>query len=57
MSPLGWIGIGVLVYLALLARNAARQGELRKYLLSLAVVLGLLATLAGIAALYIWLVG
>ena len=57
MSPLGWIGVGVLVYLALLARNAARQGELRKFLLSLGVVLGLIATLAAITGLYIWLVG
>ena len=57
MSPLGWIGVGVLVYLALLARAAARQGELKRFLFSLAIVLALIATLAGITGLYIWLFG
>ena len=42
------IGLVSLAYLLLLARSARRQGQMRQFLVALAMVLGLLAALAGI---------
>lgn len=41
------VGLVVAAYLALLARSAWKQGEFRQFLLSLAVVAGLIAAMAG----------
>lgn len=57
MSPLGWLGVAVLVYLALLARRAWMEGEFGKFLLGLVFVAVLLAVLGGLVGLYAWLVG
>ena len=57
MSPLGWLGVAVLVYLALLARRAWIEGELHKFLLGLVFVVALLAVLAGLVGLYALLFG
>ena len=57
MSPLGWLGVAVLVYLALLARRAWIEGELRKFLLGLVFVVALVAVLAGLVGLYALLFG
>lgn len=45
------IGGAAALYLALLARSAWSQGELRQFLLSLLIVLALFAAIAGI----VWL--
>jgi hypothetical protein len=47
------IGAAVFCYLALLARSAWKQGEIRQFAVSLGVVVGLLGALAAIVALYI----
>ena len=50
-------GLAVFVglYLLLLARSAFKQGEGGQFLRSLAIVLGLLAAVAGFIALWIWM--
>ena len=47
-----WEGIGLFVagYLLLLARSAWKQGEIRQFLVSLAIVLVMLGTISGIVA-------
>lgn len=54
-----WQAIGLFLagYVLLLARSAWRQGELKQFLLSLAVVLGLAGTLGLAALIYAWLAG
>lgn len=47
MTALSAMGLVAAGYLALLARSAWRQGELRQFLVSLAVVAGLVAMVAG----------
>lgn len=44
------VGAAILGYLLLLARSAWKQGELRQFAVSLAVLAALLAALAAIAA-------
>lgn len=55
MSPLEGIGWIVGLYLALLARSAWKQGELRQFATSLAVVMALGAVIAAAVAFYIWI--
>ena len=57
MSPLGSLGVAVLVYLDLLARRTWIEVELRKFLLGLVFVVALLAVLAGLVGLYALLFG
>lgn len=47
------IGAAIFLYLLLLARSAWKQGELRQFAVSLAILVALLATLAAIAAITI----
>lgn len=47
------IGAAILGYLLLLARSAWKQGELRQFAISLAVLAALLAALTAIAAITI----
>lgn len=49
MGLYGWIGLGLLAYLALLARSAWKQGELAQFARSLMVFAGLFAVLAVVA--------
>jgi len=51
-----WQGIGLLVtlYLALLARSAWKQGEIRQFLMSCLVLAALIAILAAIVSLTIY---
>lgn len=46
MTAIQTMGMIVAAYLALLARSAWKQGELRQFLLSLAVVAGLASSIA-----------
>lgn len=52
-----WHALALLagLYLMLLARSAWKQGEFRQFLWSLAVVAGLIAALAAITAVVIYL--
>lgn len=47
-----WEGIGlfILAYLLLLARSAWKQGEIRQFLVSLAIVIVMIAAISGIVA-------
>jgi hypothetical protein len=51
-----WQGIGIFIaaYLALLARSAWKQGEMRQFLMSCALLAALMILLAGIVALTIY---
>lgn len=46
MTAMQTVGLVMAAYLALLARSAWKQGELRQFLLSLAVVAGLIGSIA-----------
>ena len=52
MTALQGIGIAIAAYLALLARSAWKQGEIRQFLMSCLVLVALFGTLAAIIALY-----
>lgn len=56
MTVMQGVGLFVAAYILLLARSAWRQGEIRQFALSLAVVAALALTIAGITWLY-WLLG
>jgi hypothetical protein len=43
-----WIGIGVALYLLLLARSAWKQGEMKQFLWGLGIVVGLVAFIGGV---------
>jgi hypothetical protein len=43
-----WIGIGVLLYLLLLARSAWKQGEFKQFLWGMAIVAGLIGFVGGV---------
>lgn len=43
LGPGGWIGVGVLLYLLLLARSAWKQGEIKQFLWGLLIVIGIIA--------------
>lgn len=44
----GWIGIGVLLYLLLLARSAWKQGEFKQFLWGMVIVAGLIGFVGGV---------
>jgi len=50
VSPWLVAGLAALAYLLLLARSAWKQGEMRQFLWSLAIVAGLVAVMAVIVA-------
>ena len=52
MEALAAIGLFIVGYIALVGRSAWKQGELRQFLLSLAVVIALIAAVAGVVAVY-----
>jgi len=54
MTALQGIGLAVAVYLALLARSAWKQGEMRQFLMSCLVLILLFGVLAAIIAAYAW---
>ena len=54
MTPLQGAALAVTVYLALLARSAWKQGELRKFAVSLGIVAGLIGFLVAVTAIFIW---
>jgi len=43
-----WIGIGVLLYLLLLARSAWKQGEFKQFLWGMVIVAGLMGFVGGV---------
>jgi hypothetical protein len=43
-----WIGIGVLLYLLLLARSAWKQGEFKQFLWGMVIVAGLIGFVGGV---------
>lgn len=47
-------GLMALTYLLLLTRSAVKQGELRQFLWSLAIVAGIVATVAAVVAVAAW---
>ena len=57
MEALAAIGLFIVGYIALVGRSAWKQGELRQFLLSLAVVVGLIAAVAVFVALYFLVFG
>ena len=54
MSVWSIAGLMSLAYLLLLARSAWKQGELRQFLWSLAILAGILAVVAAVVALAVW---
>lgn len=44
----GWIAIGVLLYLLLLARSAWKQGEFKQFLWGIVIVAGLIGFVGGV---------
>jgi len=57
MTTLQGIGLAVAAYLALLARSAWKQGEMRQFMMSCLVLILLLGSLAAVIAGYIWWMG
>lgn len=55
MTPLQGLGLLIILYLLLLARSAGKQGEMRQFLTSLAIVGGLFMIIAAIVAATIYL--
>ena len=53
MTGLKIVAAAVTLYLLILARNAWRQGEMNQFLFSLAVVIGVIATVAAVVGGYI----
>ena len=54
MTALEGIGLAVTAYLALLARSAWKQGEIRQFIMSCLVLLLLFGVLAARVAAYTW---
>jgi len=54
MTALQGIGLAVAAYLALLARSAWKQGELRQFMMSCLVLILLFGTLTAVIAGYVW---
>ena len=54
MTALQGIGLAVAAYLALLARSAWKQGEMRQFMMSCHVLILLLGFLAAVIAGYVW---
>jgi hypothetical protein len=54
MTALEGIGLAVTAYLALLARSAWKQGEMRQFIMSCLVLVLLFGVLAAIIAAYTW---
>ena len=54
MTALEGIGLAVTAYLALLARSAWKQGEIRQFIMSCLVLVLLFGILAAIIASYAW---
>jgi hypothetical protein len=54
MTALEGIGLAVTAYLALLARSAWKQGEVRQFIMSCLVLVLLFGILAAIIAAYAW---
>jgi hypothetical protein len=54
MTALEGIGLAVMAYLALLARSAWKQGEIRQFITSCLVLVLLFGVLAAIVAAYTW---
>jgi hypothetical protein len=54
MTALQGIGLAVAAYLALLARSAWKQGEMRQFMMSCLVLILLLGSLAAVIAGYVW---
>jgi hypothetical protein len=54
MTALEGIGLAVTAYLALLARSAWKQGEIRQFIMSCLVLVLLFGILAAIIAAYAW---
>lgn len=52
-----WEAAGLLAagYLLLLARSAWKQGELRQFVWSLAIVAGIVGVIAGVVAAAVWM--
>jgi len=48
-------GVMALAYLLLLARSAWKQGELRQFLWSLAILAGVVAVIAAVVAAAVWM--
>jgi hypothetical protein len=54
MTALQGIGLAVAAYLALLARSAWKQGELRQFMMSCLVLIVLFGVIAAVIAGYVW---
>jgi len=54
MTALQGIGLTIAAYLALLARSAWKQGEMRQFVMSCLVLILLLGFLAAVIAGYVW---
>jgi hypothetical protein len=54
MTALEGIGLAVTAYLAVLARSAWKQGEMRQFIMSCLVLVLLFGVLAAIIAAYTW---
>jgi hypothetical protein len=54
MTALQGIGLAIAAYLALLARSAWKQGEMRQFMMSCLVLILLLGFLAAVIAGYVW---
>ena len=55
MSVWNVAGLSAVAYLLLLARSAWKQGELRQFLWSLAIVAGIVGVVAGVVAAAVWM--
>ncbi|WP_431859942.1 hypothetical protein [Azospirillum sp.] len=55
MSVWNVAGAMALAYLLLLARSAWKQGELRQFLWSLAILAGVVAVIAAVVAAAVWM--
>ncbi|HYH38560.1 MAG TPA: hypothetical protein VD860_10110 [Azospirillum sp.] len=55
MSVWNVAGVMALAYLLLLARSAWKQGELRQFLWSLAILAGVVAVIAAVVAAAVWM--
>lgn len=55
MSVWNVAGVMALAYLLLLARSAWKQGELRQFLWSLAILAGIVAVITAVVAAAVWM--
>lgn len=54
MTPLQGIGLAVAAYLALLARSAWKQGEIRQFMMSCLVLILLFGIIVSVIGGYVW---